>query len=156
VSGWNVSVGLPEETMTYAEWEAEVPRAIRDDTLWKIEAYRLGLFLSDLAWHDTGNLLKDRRMFSVADQLFRAVGNISSNVGEGYSKSSGKDRARFYEYALGSAREARDWYFKARHAADPLVIEHRIELTTQIIRLTLTMAANERRRGKLVLSVDES
>ena len=95
-------------------------------------------------------------MFSIADQHSRAVGNISSNVGEGYSKSSGKDRARFYEYALGSAREARDWYFKARHAVDPLVIEHRIELTTQIVRLTLTMVAKERRRGKLAPTIDES
>ena len=25
---------------------------------------------------------------------------------------SGKDQARFYEYALEASREARDWYYK--------------------------------------------
>ncbi len=25
---------------------------------------------------------------------------------------SGKDRARFYEYSLGSAREGRGWYYR--------------------------------------------
>ena len=38
-----------------------VPRAIRDDTLWKMEAYRLALFLSDLGSHDETKLAKDRR-----------------------------------------------------------------------------------------------
>ena len=90
--------------MTYEEWEANVPAVLKEDTLWRVEAYRLGLFLSDLTWEDAAKLLKDRRTWGVADQLYRAAGNISSNVGEGYSRCTGKDRARFYEYALGSAR----------------------------------------------------
>src|SRR5215218_9553234 len=112
--------------MTFEEWEAEVPEAIKDDSLWKVEAYRLGLFLSDLTWHDCERLLKDRRSRGYADQVVRAGGNISSSVGEGYSRGTGKDRARFYEYALGSAREARDWYFKSRHVLPPDVVAHRM------------------------------
>ena len=94
--------------MTYEQWELSVPASIRDDSLWKMQAYRLGLFLSDLAWHDVTKLLKDRRTGGIADQLFRAVGKISSNFGEGYSRGTGRERAHFYKYALGSAREARD------------------------------------------------
>ncbi|MFN8404533.1 MAG: four helix bundle protein [Anaerolineales bacterium] len=38
---------------------------------------------------------------------YEAVGSVGANISEGYSRSSGKDRARFYEYALGPARESR-------------------------------------------------
>jgi four helix bundle protein len=50
----------------------------------------------------------------VAGQIYRAVGSIGANIAEGYSRSSPRDRARFYEYALGSAREAREWYLRGR------------------------------------------
>ena len=52
-------------------------------------------------------LAQDKRTIEVADQLFRAVGSVHANISEGYSRQSGKDQARFYEYALGSDREAR-------------------------------------------------
>jgi hypothetical protein len=62
--------------VTYDQWEEAVPDAIRGDTLWRVEAYRLGLFLSDLVWHDAGKLLRNPRSREVADQLFRAAGKI--------------------------------------------------------------------------------
>jgi four helix bundle protein len=134
-----------EFAVTFSEWEASVPDEIRCDSLWKMEAYRLGLFLADLSWHDVTKLAQDRRTVGIADQLYRAVGKISSNVGEGYSRNTGKDRARFYAYAMGSAREARDWYYKARHIVDAAVLTHRLDLVGQIIRLTLTMTSRERK-----------
>ena len=137
--------------MTYIEWEQGVPEAIRQDSLWKMEAYRLALFLSDLAWSDSTKLARDRRTVGIADQLYRAVGKISSNVGEGYSRGSGKERAHFYEYALGSAREARDWYFKSRHLLGAQVTEHRMELCAQVVRLTLRMIARERGSNRRVV-----
>ena len=39
----------------------------------------------------------------VCDQLYSAVGSIEANIADGYSRSSGKDRCRFFEYALSSA-----------------------------------------------------
>ncbi len=30
--------------MNFAEWEKDVPKNIRNDSLWKTEAYRLALF----------------------------------------------------------------------------------------------------------------
>src|SRR4051794_4813242 len=113
--------------MTEKEWEAQVPEEIKSDSLWKVEAYRLGLFLSDVAWEDCGKLLKERRTVGIADQLYRAVGKISSQVAEGYSRNSGKERAHYYEYAEGSAREARDWYYKTRHVLGLKVADHRIK-----------------------------
>jgi len=125
--------------MTYEEWLQNVPETITHDRVWQLAAYRMAMFLADLAWHDTHNLLQDRRTLSLADQLFRAVGSISANIAEGFSRGSGRDRARFYEYALGSARETRGWYYQGRHVLTKQVTEHRIALVTQIIRLLLSM-----------------
>ena len=76
--------------------------------------------------------------------MYRALGSISANLSEGYSRGSGKDRARFYEYALGSARESRDWYYKGRHVLGQAVTDHRIKLASEIIRLLLTMVPQQR------------
>jgi hypothetical protein len=76
--------------MTYQQWERGVSRYIREDSLWRVEAYRLALFLSDLAWTDVSRLVEDRRTVAIADQLYRAVGKISSNIGEGYSREQAR------------------------------------------------------------------
>ncbi len=136
--------------MTFEDWESAVPDRIRRDTLWRVEAYRLALFLSDLVWDDATKLLANRRTVGIADQLFRAAGHISACIAEGYSRDSGKARAVYYEYALGSVREARDWYYKSRRVFSTRVVEHRIDLTTQIARLTLKMVSTERRLNRRV------
>jgi four helix bundle protein len=72
------------------------------------------------------------------------LGSIGANLAEGYSRGSNKDRARFYEYSLGSARESRDWYYKARHLLGERVTNHRLEYLTKVIRLLLTMVPQQR------------
>lgn len=129
---------------SYADWEQDVSSFIKGDLLWKMEAYRLALFLGDIAWHDVTKLYKDSRTLDLSNQLYRAVGSISANIAEGYSRSSGKDRVRFYEYALGSARESRDWYHKGRHILGNTVTNHRLDFCTQIIRLLLTVIPDQR------------
>jgi four helix bundle protein len=130
--------------MTYEEWAATVPPEITGDTVWRVEAYRLSLFAADIGWNDVTVLSKDRRTWGVSDQLYRSLGSMSANLEEGYSRGTGKDRARFYEYALGSARERRGWYCKGRHVLAPEVAIHRMRLLTQIIKLLLTMVPDQR------------
>ncbi|MGE0820872.1 MAG: four helix bundle protein [Candidatus Binatia bacterium] len=130
--------------MLYNEWEITVPDTIKTDALWQVSAYRLALFLADLSWQDVSHLMHDRRTSSLSDQLYRAVGSIGANIAEGYSRGTGRDRARFYEYALGSARESRDWYFKGRHVLGDAAFQHRLQLFTEIIRLLLTMIPQQR------------
>lgn len=131
-------------SLNYDEWEAVVSDTLKQDPLWKVTAYRRALFAADLGWADVTALSRDRRTVSLSDQLYRSLGSISANISEGYSRGSTKDRARFYEYALGSARESRGWYFKARHLLGNAVVEHRMQLLTQIIRLLLRMVPDER------------
>jgi four helix bundle protein len=132
--------------MNYHEWEASVPDAIRDDSLWKAKVYRLALFASEMGWQDATKLLEDRRTRSLSDQLYRSIGSISANIAEGYSRGTSKDRAHFYEYALGSAREARDWYYKARYILSDDVTTHRVNYLSEIIRLLLVMVPDQRGR----------
>ena len=132
--------------MNYEEWLATVPDSITNDLLWKMKVYRLALFAADVGWHDVTKLVQDRRTLALSDQLCRALGSISANIAEGYSRGSGKDRSRFYEYALGSARESRDWYYKARHVLGQPVVDHRLDLLSQIIRLLLVMIPDQRGR----------
>jgi four helix bundle protein len=130
--------------VTYQSWKSKVPESIATDALWKVRAYRLALFAADVGWRDVTKLTGDRRTRGLSDQLYRALGSISANIAEGYSRGTGRDRARFYEYALGSARESRDWYFKARHLLGDEVVRHRLTLLTEIIRLLLIMVPQQR------------
>jgi four helix bundle protein len=132
--------------VNYREWEATAPETITGDALWRVQAYRLALFAADIGWEDATGLAQDRRTRALSDQLCRALGSTSANIAEGYSRGTGKDRARFYEYALGSARESRDWYYKSRHVLGETVTRHRLGLLTQIIRLLLTMIPQQRGR----------
>ena len=130
--------------MNFEEWAQSVPMEIRGDSLWKMEAYRLALFAVDVGWHDVTRLIKDGRTAGVADQLYRALGSTQANLAEGYSRSGARDRARFYAYALGSAREARGWYYSGRHILSETVCAQRFGLLTQIIRLVLVMVPDQR------------
>ncbi|SMO75012.1 four helix bundle protein [Gracilimonas mengyeensis] len=130
----------------YEEWVEVVPNEIRSDIIWKIEAYKFALYLYDICWNDSEKIMAIRR-FSLADQLYRSVGSISANIAEGYSRISDKEKARFCEIALGSTREARDWYFKSRHILGNSVVQKRISMLTSIAKLLQTMIVGHRARN---------
>lgn len=140
--------------MDFESWEQSVPDLMRDDALWRVQGYRLALFAADIGWRDVTKLMADRRTLRLADQLYRSLGSMSANIAEGYSRGSGKDQARFYEYALGSARESRDWYYKGRHILGEEVLGHRLDLITQVIRLLLKMIPQRRGRAMKEESIE--
>ena len=133
--------------MNYSEWLGTVPPEITGDPIWRLEVYRLALFVGDIGWNDVLAISKNKLMWSVADQLHRALGSISANLTEGYSRSKGLDRARFFEISLGSARESRDWYYKARHVESASVIQHSMSLVTHIIGMLTPMIQPQRKNA---------
>lgn len=133
--------------MNYAEWLETVPHEITNDPIWNLEVYRLALFAGDIGWHDVVTLSKTKLMFSVADQLHRSLGSISANLTEGYSRSKGLERARYFEIALGSARESRDWYYKSKHILPAEVVEHRMRLITHIIGMLVSILPHQRKQA---------
>ena len=134
--------------MTFDEWVAEVPEEIRSDSVWRVKAYQLSLFLAGLAWRDALQMLANRRCAEASDQLTRATSRISANISEGYSRNTGRGRATSYEYGLGSTRESRDWYYHGRHGLSPDVLAHCLDLCTQIVRLLIKMISTERRTNR--------
>ena len=91
--------------MDYQDWLRLVPPTIRGDMLWKIEVYRLSLFAADSGWQDVVTLARDRRTVALADQLVRALGSISANIAESYSRSSTKDQARLLLVTIPNQRK---------------------------------------------------
>jgi four helix bundle protein len=134
--------------MNFDDWVKSVPKTITGDPLWKVSAYRQSLFVADVGWYDVTQLSKDQRTKSLSDQLYRALGSIGANIAEGYSYGTGANRARLYEYSLGSARESRDWYYKGRHILGMHVVEHRLNMLTSIIKLLLVTVPDQ--RGKVM------
>ena len=97
--------------MKYEEWLAQVPDSLKNDPIWKFEAYPKALLLFDLAWEDTEHLMRDKRGQEIAQQLVGSAGSITANVDEGFGRGiDRKEYAQFLRFALGSARETRSWY----------------------------------------------
>jgi four helix bundle protein len=143
--GWACAAPRIEvAAVEYATWEAAVPQAITADHLWRVRAYRLALFVADASWYDATTLIRDPRTRALADQLYRSAGSVSANIAEGYSRGTGPDRCRFLGYALGSARECRDWYYKARHVLGDATVAPRMDVLTQTTRLLLVMLQSQR------------
>ena len=130
--------------MHYDEWEITVPASLKADLLWKVQAYRLAAFLCHCVDEDTRVLSTDSRYVHTTAQLCRAAGSIVANTAEAYSRRSVRDRVRFYEYALGSAAEAKTWYLGMRSSLDASTLDTRLALLQSITRLLLKMLSSSR------------
>jgi four helix bundle protein len=139
---------METQELSLKEWTAVVPDTITSDPLWSVEAYRLGLYVADTSWPHVQRLIRNPGTRSLGNQLHRSAGSVPGNISEGYSRSSPLERARFYEFALGSSRESRDWYFLGRHILGAAVAEQRTDLLTQIIKL-LTRMVRQPRSGRV-------
>lgn len=113
------------------------------DSLERMKSYELAIQLIKAGWNDAVGLSRNHVMRPVSSQLYRALGSIGSNIAEGYSRSSGPDRVRFFEYALGSARESIVWYEASRPLLGPLVDE-RIALLVRVRSLLLATIPRDR------------
>ena len=112
----------------------------------RMRVYQLARDLSDSSWQDAERLKKHRVTEKLAAQLFTAVGSIVANIGEGYSRSSGRERARFFEYSLGSVRESMAWYQASKHVLGEAITNERLDTLEQVRRLLLAIIPRERDR----------
>src|ERR1017187_7596675 len=137
---------------TFKEWEGAAGESRRSDPLWSVQAYRISLYLIKCHTFDRGTIARLQKAAAL-DQLTRAVGSISANIAEGYSRSSIADRTRFYGYALGSTREAIACYDSLKIELGDRV-EDRLAILIQIRRLLLTTLRNARPVGTVVAMRD--
>ncbi|MFI5312102.1 MAG: four helix bundle protein [Gemmatimonadales bacterium] len=128
-----------------AAWEARVPEMVKGDVIWRFHTYRVALFLLDLGRRDiTKSRVGNRN--ATTEQLLRSIRSISANVAEGYSRASPRERARFYDIALGSLREAATWYASATWLSDSVIAERALQLS-ELRRLLLASLKEVGRRG---------
>ena len=111
-----------------------------------MRVYQLARDLLQDSWDDAERLRHHRVTEKVSGQLYAATGSIAANLGEGYSRSSGRDRARIFEYALGSVRESMIWYESAAHVLGSEVVSERLVKLEEMRRLLLAIIPRERDR----------
>jgi len=79
-----------------------------DLNAWK-EAHKLVLYIYTI----TKSFPKDE-MFGLINQMRRCVVSITSNIAEGFSRQSYKEKLQFYSMALGSTTELQNQLIVAR------------------------------------------
>jgi len=131
--------------VNYETWLAEVPDSLKRDPVWKFAAYPKSLWLFDLVWVDCERLKANSQGRALISQLIRSADSISANIDEGFGRGIERQEYTYYlRVALGSARETRSRYFKARHLLPKEVVQHRIGLCDEIIALLVTVIKNHR------------
>ncbi len=127
---------MAEQERSFEEWEQEVLPELRRSPLWKSTVYRKAMYLYELAWVDCDELKADFRGRSLADQLIRSVGSVAANLEEAFGRGvQTADARRILRISLGEAREARGWYLRAHRLLPADLLQRRIALLDEIIRL---------------------
>jgi four helix bundle protein len=98
------------------------------------------------AFDDAKKLASQLVTQKISPQLYAAVVGINGNIGEAYSRSSGKERALRFEYALGETRESMGWYRGSRPLLGDEVTIDRMDRLEEIRRILLAIIPRERGR----------
>jgi four helix bundle protein len=141
-----MSIPPAVHTWVVPDISSGIPQHDERDPLQRMRAYRLACELVREAWEDAEKLTHHRTTERVSAQLYAAVGSIVANLGEGYAHSSGKDRARIFEYALGSTRESIAWFRSAEPILGADVVARRVEKLDEIRRMLMAIIPRERNR----------
>jgi four helix bundle protein len=117
------------------------------DPLSRMRVFELAANLIPDCFEDAKLLVENPITKEIAGQLYAGVGSIASNIGEGYSRSSGKERAHIFEYALGSVRECMVWYKSSEPILGETVVKNRRDRLEEMRRLLLAIIPRERGRS---------
>jgi hypothetical protein len=127
--------------MNYQVWERSVPPQIRADGVWSVEAYRLALFLADMAWHDATDLAKHRRTIKLGAELIEAMSGVASGLARAHDRSVNAEHRNALEDALASARAGAGLYHGCRQVLGQEIIMHRIRVLNHVIARLKEMGA---------------
>jgi four helix bundle protein len=98
------------------------------------------------AFDDAKKLAAELVTQKLSPQLYAAVVGIDANIGEAYSRSSGRERALRFEYALGETRESMGWYRGAEPVLGEELATERLDRLEEIRRILLAIIPRERGR----------
>ena len=134
--------------LSFAEWQMGIPQTIRNERFWQFIGYQKGLYLYDLAWQDTEFWMNDARGKVLARQLIASADSTCANIEEKVGHGFGKQLICFYTASLGSARETKGRYYRARSLLSGEVLKDRLKLISEVIALLVT-EINRQRKNQL-------
>jgi four helix bundle protein len=114
------------------------------DPMHRMRVQQLAEGLMPDAFEDSQKLVAEPVTSKIAPQLYAAIVGIEANIGEAYSRSSGKDRALRFEYALGEVRESMSWYKGSTPVLGEKITEDRRTRLEEIRRMLLAIIPRER------------
>ena len=114
------------------------------DPLKRTRLQELSEALMPDAFDDAKKLAAEFVTQKLSPQLYASIVSIDGNIGEAYSRSSGKDRALRFEYALGETRESMSWYKGARPVLGEETTVDRLDRLEEIRRILLAIIPRER------------
>lgn len=117
------------------------------DPLNRMRVFQLVSELIPYCFEDAKLLRAEPITVEIAGQLYAAVCSIEAHMSEGYSRSSGKDRARIFEYALGSVRESMSWYRSSVPILGDSIVRNRRNRLEEMRWLLLAIIPRERGRS---------
>jgi four helix bundle protein len=123
-----------------------VPVSIEDsnDPIKRMRVQQIAEELMPDAYKDAEKLKAELITQEIAPQLYVSVCGIDGNIGEAYSRSSGKDRALRFEYALGETRESMSWYKASKPVLGDEITTNRLNRLEEIRRMLLAIIPRER------------
>ncbi len=110
------------------------------DPLARMRVFELAGLLMPDSFDDAKLLRAEPITELIAGQLYAAVCSIEANISEGYSRSSGKDRARMFKFALGSVRESMSWYKSSLPVLGQETTKNRRDRLEEMRRLCLRLS----------------
>ena len=116
------------------------------DPLSRMRVYQLAGELIPDCFDDAKLILANPITTEIAGQLYASVSSIEANISEAYSRSSAKDRANRFEYALGSVRESMSWYKSSKPVLGDKTVSDRRNRLEEMRRLLLVIIPRERGR----------
>jgi four helix bundle protein len=108
------------------------------DSFTKLVTWQEGHKLVLIVYNLVKNFPKDER-FALIDQIRRAVVSVTSNIAEGFSRGTYKEKAHFYYIALGSLTETQNQLIIARDVGyiteqDFNLASAQIDFTNKLLR----------------------
>ncbi len=124
--------------LSYQEWLLTVDKMVTRWSMWRLEVYRLSMYLAELAFLDLNRIVAQEPAFEGDDFLLQAT-KVGAKIAFGHGPNFRTIQLEGFNEALESARAARHWY---EHAALWLGVErsrHRLRVLDIIIHNLLLL-----------------
>jgi hypothetical protein len=125
--------------LSYHDWLLTVDKMVTRWSMWRLEVYRLAMYIGELAFLDLNRIVAQEPAFEGDDFLLQAC-KIGAKIAFGHGPGFRTIQLEGFGEALASARAARQWY---EHTAEWLGVErtrHRLKvldiITNNLLLLT--------------------